>query len=78
MSQPRWHLFAAVALTLVPLCGMAADPGITKDEIRIGTIQDLSGPLAAYSKETLNGMNMRIGESNAVTWKCSSMANVRQ
>jgi branched-chain amino acid transport system substrate-binding protein len=65
MSQPRWHLFAAVALTLVPLCGMAADPGITKDEIRIGTIQDLSGPLAAYSKETLNGMNMRIGESNA-------------
>jgi branched-chain amino acid transport system substrate-binding protein len=38
--------------------------GVTKDEILIGTIQDLSGPLAGYGKDVRNGMNMRIAETN--------------
>ncbi|MDR6861508.1 branched-chain amino acid transport system substrate-binding protein [Variovorax guangxiensis] len=40
-------------------------PGRQQDEILIGTIQDLSGPLAAYSKEAVNGMDMRLEELNA-------------
>ena len=63
MSTPR-HRIAAIALALAPLCGFA-DQGISRSEVVFGTIQDLSGPLAAYSKETLNGMNMRIEEANA-------------
>jgi branched-chain amino acid transport system substrate-binding protein len=58
----RW--LVALGFAALPLCGFA-DQGVTKNEILIGTIQDLSGPLAAYSKETLNGMNMRLEEVNA-------------
>src|SRR5699024_3410919 len=38
--------------------------GVTDDQIVIGTIQDLSGPLAKYSQEALNGMLMAIDEIN--------------
>ncbi|MEJ8854850.1 ABC transporter substrate-binding protein [Variovorax robiniae] len=41
-----------------------APQGVTKDEIRIGTIQDLSGPLAAFGKQSRNGMQLRIDEIN--------------
>lgn len=62
MQGVRW--LATVGLAVLPLCSFA-DQGVSKNEIVIGTIQDLSGPLAAYSKETLNGMNMRLEETNA-------------
>ncbi len=39
--------------------------GITDTEIAIGTIQDLSGPLAGFGKELHHGMQMRINEVNA-------------
>lgn len=43
----------------------AADSqGISKTEIVIGTIQDLSGPVAAYGKQTRSGMQMRADEIN--------------
>jgi branched-chain amino acid transport system substrate-binding protein len=38
--------------------------GISKDEIKVGTIQDLSGPLAGYGKQTRNGMILRAEEIN--------------
>jgi branched-chain amino acid transport system substrate-binding protein len=38
--------------------------GISKTEILIGSIQDLSGPLAGLGKQTRNGMNLRIEEIN--------------
>jgi len=41
-----------------------APQGVSKDEIRIGTIQDLSGPLAAFGKQSRNGMQLRIDEIN--------------
>lgn len=63
MNRGRRH-WLVLATVVVPLCGWA-DQGITKNEILLGTIQDLSGPLASYSKEALNGMNMRIDEANA-------------
>ncbi len=46
--------------------GLAAaqQQGVTKDEIRIGTIQDLSGPLAGFGKQIRNGMQLRVDEVN--------------
>jgi branched-chain amino acid transport system substrate-binding protein len=41
-----------------------AQQGVTKNEILIGTIQDLSGPLAGYGKQLRNGMQLRIEELN--------------
>ncbi|MEK0434419.1 MAG: hypothetical protein RL369_468, partial [Pseudomonadota bacterium] len=41
-----------------------ADQGVSSNEILIGTIQDLSGPLAGYGKAVRNGMQMRIDEVN--------------
>ena len=38
--------------------------GVTKNEVVIGTIQDLSGPIAGYGKPLRNGMQMRVDEAN--------------
>ncbi len=38
--------------------------GISKTEITLGTLQDLSGPLAGYGKHIRNGMQMRVDEAN--------------
>ena len=58
--------FALAALCLGT--GMAAaqqaQQGVTRNEIRIGTIQDLSGPIAGYGKQARNGMQLRVEEAN--------------
>jgi len=41
-----------------------AQQGVSKTEIVVGTIQDLSGPLAGYGKQDRNGMQLRIDEIN--------------
>jgi branched-chain amino acid transport system substrate-binding protein len=38
--------------------------GVTRSEIVIGSMQDLSGPLVGFSKQLVNGMNMRVVEIN--------------
>ena len=43
----------------------AQQQGVTKDQIVLGSIQDLSGPLAGFSKPAKNGMQMRVDEINA-------------
>ena len=43
----------------------AQTQGVSKNEIVIGTIQDLSGPIVAYSKPVVNGMKLRVDEINA-------------
>ncbi|RYF37070.1 MAG: ABC transporter substrate-binding protein [Comamonadaceae bacterium] len=47
-------------------CSFAAaqQQGVSKSEILIGTIQDMSGPLAGYGKQARNGMLLRIEELN--------------
>lgn len=56
--------FVFVALTIAAsLCG-AQQQGVSKNEILIGTIQDLSGPLAGYGKQARNGMQLRVDEVN--------------
>ncbi|MDB5900897.1 MAG: putative transporter, branched-chain amino acid-binding protein [Ramlibacter sp.] len=54
----------ALAAALACLPALAQQQGVTRDQILIGTIQDLSGPLAGYGKQARNGMLLRIDELN--------------
>ncbi len=60
--------FSALALAAVVLLGSAASQaqmqGVSKTEILVGTIQDLSGPIAAFGKQSRNGMQLRVDEIN--------------
>ena len=55
---------AVLAFVAVPLT-FAQTQGVSKSEIVIGTEQDLSGPIVAFSKQLKNGMEMRVEEANA-------------
>ena len=55
---------ALASLSLLASVAGAQQQGISKNEILIGTIQDLSGPLAGYGKQARNGMQMAIEEIN--------------
>jgi branched-chain amino acid transport system substrate-binding protein len=54
----------AAALALAAGSVMAQSQGVSKDEILVGTIQDLSGPIAAFGKAVRQGMLLRIDEIN--------------
>ncbi|PKO66177.1 MAG: ABC transporter substrate-binding protein [Betaproteobacteria bacterium HGW-Betaproteobacteria-16] len=58
------RLAASVALAALALPTLAQQQGVSKDQLLIGTILDLSGPLAGYGKDLRNGMNLRIAEVN--------------
>jgi branched-chain amino acid transport system substrate-binding protein len=60
----RRFLTAAVAAAVLAAAPALATQGVGKNEIVLGSIQDMSGPLASYSKPTVNGMRMRIDEIN--------------
>lgn len=51
-------------LALAAAGAAAQSQGVTKDEIKIGTIQDLSGPIAAFGKAVRSGMQLRVDEIN--------------
>lgn len=53
-----------LAAALIALPALAQQQGVSKDQILVGTIQDLSGPLAGYGKQARNGMLLRIEELN--------------
>jgi branched-chain amino acid transport system substrate-binding protein len=59
-------VLSLVAATLALMAGQshAQSQGVAKDEIVVGTIQDLSGPLAAFGKQIRLGMNLRVDELN--------------
>ena len=69
-SSPYLPRLVTLAATLLALAGGAAaqgasaTQGITKTEILLATIQDLSGPVAAYGKAARNGMQLRVDEIN--------------
>jgi branched-chain amino acid transport system substrate-binding protein len=54
------------ALAIAPLALAQQAQGVSKDEIVIGSMQDLSGPIVAFSKQLKNGMEMRVEEINAL------------
>ncbi len=62
----KLKLTAAAALAAAAVTAAAQSPGITKTEIVVGSIQDLSGPIAAFGKQARNGLVMRADEINAV------------
>jgi branched-chain amino acid transport system substrate-binding protein len=63
-ATPFRPLALAAALALACAGAFAQQQGVSKDEIRIGTIQDLSGPLAGFGKQARNGMQLRVDELN--------------
>ena len=61
-------LKAFVATSLALACTLAlaqnSNQGVSKTEITLGSIQDLSGPIAGFGKAVRNGMNLRVDELN--------------
>ena len=51
-------------LALTATFASAQQQGVSKDEIVIGTIQDLSGPIAGFGKQARNGMQLAVEELN--------------
>lgn len=59
------RLIAALACALGLAAGAhAQSQGVGRNELVLGTIQDLSGPIAAYGKQARNGLMMRAEELN--------------
>jgi branched-chain amino acid transport system substrate-binding protein len=54
----------AVAAALTAPFAQAQNQGVTKDEIVLGSIQDLSGPIAGFGKQVRLGMLLRVEEIN--------------
>jgi branched-chain amino acid transport system substrate-binding protein len=63
MKKMLWTLTAA-ALVAGAAQAQNSNQGVSKDEIVVGSIQDLSGPLAGFSKQARLGMIMRVDELN--------------
>jgi branched-chain amino acid transport system substrate-binding protein len=62
MTTPKL-LMTGLALALSCLTA-AAQQGVSKNEITLGSIQDLSGPLAGFGKQIRLGMMLRVDEVN--------------
>jgi branched-chain amino acid transport system substrate-binding protein len=61
--------FAALAAAIAVACvaalpAQAQTQGVSNTEILVGSIQDLSGPIAAFGKSARNGMQLRADEIN--------------
>jgi branched-chain amino acid transport system substrate-binding protein len=59
------RIIAATAALLAGAALAQQPQGVSKNEIVIGSMQDLSGPIVAFSKQLKNGMEMRVEEVNA-------------
>jgi branched-chain amino acid transport system substrate-binding protein len=57
------ELFVLLAVAFAATSSVAQQ-GVSKSEILIGTIQDMSGPLASFGKQARFGMQLRIDELN--------------
>ena len=54
----------AAAMALTAGAAMAQTQGVSKNELVLGSIQDLSGPLAGFGKQVRLGMMLRADEAN--------------
>jgi branched-chain amino acid transport system substrate-binding protein len=54
----------ALALAATSSIALAQSQGVSKTEIVIGSIQDLSGPIAGFGKQVRLGMMLRVDEIN--------------
>jgi len=63
--QPKTALsLATLALSAAVASAAPAPQGISKDEILLGSIQDLSGPIAGFGKQARLGMLLAVDEIN--------------
>src|SRR5262245_3752725 len=60
------NLFTAATLAFAASLAFSQTPtqGVSKTEITIGSIQDLSGPIAGFGKAVRLGMMLRVDEAN--------------
>ena len=58
---------ALAVLAMATSGSIAQTQGVSKNEIVIGSIQDLSGPIAAFGKQVRFGMQLRVDELNEQT-----------
>lgn len=67
MSKIFSHLAlgALLAGVFVATAAWSQTQGVSKTEVTLGAILDLSGPLAGPSKQARNGMQQRVDEANA-------------
>jgi len=69
MKKPMAAPLLAAAFAALGVLAAApaalAQQGVSDREILVGTIQDLSGPVANYGKTARDGMQMRVDEANA-------------
>ena len=62
--KKTFRLLAACAALGLAGGAHAQQQGVTKNEIVLGSIQDLSGPLAGFGKQARLGMQLRVDELN--------------
>ena len=55
---------ATIAMASTLALAQNSNQGVSKDEITIGSIQDLSGPIAGFGKQVRLGMMLRVDEIN--------------
>lgn len=67
MNLHRRHFSAlAAALAVLPASVRAQSaPGVSRAEVVVGSIQDLSGPLVSFGKPVRDGMVMRVEQANS-------------
>ncbi len=56
--------FAVMAMVASLAAAQNANQGVSKTEITLGSIQDLSGPIAGFGKQVRLGMMLRVDEIN--------------
>jgi branched-chain amino acid transport system substrate-binding protein len=64
MKLKTMAALAALALAGAPALAQNANQGVSKNEIVLGSIQDLSGPIAGFGKQVRLGMLLRVDELN--------------
>ena len=62
--KPVLSVLTALFALAAPAAFAQASQGVSKTEITIGSIQDLSGPIAGFGKQIRLGMLLRIDEIN--------------
>ena len=64
MKLKTTAILAALALAATGAQAQKTSQGVSKNEILLGSIQDLSGPLAGFGKQARLGMMLRVDEIN--------------
>ena len=64
MQRKAFLVFTLLVLAATAAAAQNATQGVTKNEIVLGSIQDLSGPIAAFGKQARMGLQLRIDEIN--------------